>query len=131
MSYRARTALPARPAALQALIAASALFVALLAGALLTRSVGLGLALVGGCAFVTIVLLDLPLAIAAWVPVAWIEYSHLTGRAPVLGTVLLVVAWLGVSRARRLAGRGWRGPPGHARPRRAARVANAVHRVVG
>ena len=48
----------------------------------------------------TLVLLDLPVAIAAWVPLAWIEYSHLTGRAPVLGTVLLVVAWLGVSRAR-------------------------------
>ena len=96
----ARTTLPAGPAALQALIAGGALCVALLAGALLTRSVGLGLALVGVCAFVTLVLLDLPLAIAAWVPVAWIEYSHLTGRAPVLGTVLLVVAWLGVSRAR-------------------------------
>jgi O-antigen ligase len=96
----ARTALPSRRAVLQALIAGAALFVALLAGALLTRSVGLGLALVGTCAFVTLVLLDLPLAIAAWVPVAWIEYSHLTGRAPVLGAVLLVVAWLGVSRAR-------------------------------
>ena len=48
-------------------------------------------------------LLDLPLAIAAWVPVAWIEYSHLTGRAPVIGTVLLVVAWLGVARARGVA----------------------------
>jgi O-antigen ligase len=96
----ARTALPARPAALPALIAGATFFVALLAGALLTRSVGLGIALVGGCVFVTLVLLDLPLAIAAWVPVAWIEYSHLTGRAPVVGTVLLVVAWLGVSRAR-------------------------------
>jgi O-antigen ligase len=92
----ARTALPTRPAPL---IAGGALFVALLAGAMLTRNVGLGLALVGVCAFVTIMLLDLPLAIAAWVPVAWIEYSDLTGRAPVVGTILLVVAWLGVSRA--------------------------------
>jgi O-antigen ligase len=96
----ARIALPARSALLQALIAGVALLVALLAGALLTRSVALGVALVGVCAFMTLVLLDLPLAIAAWVPVAWIEYSQLTGRAPVLGTVLLVVAWLGVSRAR-------------------------------
>jgi O-antigen ligase len=96
----ARSGFPARPALLQALIAGGALLVALLAGALLTRSLVLGLALVGVCAFVTLVLLDLPLAIAAWVPVAWIEYSNLTGRAPVLGTVLLVVAWLGVSRAR-------------------------------
>ena len=96
----ARTALPARPAALPALIAGGTFLIALLAGALHARSVGLGVALVGGCVFVTLVLLDLPLAIAAWVPVAWIEYSHLTGRAPVVGTVLLVVAWLGVSRAR-------------------------------
>ncbi len=36
-----------------------------------------------------------------------------------------------VPRARRLAGRRWRGPPGHVRPRLAARVAHAVHRVVG
>jgi O-antigen ligase len=96
----ARTALPARPAALPALITGGTLLLALVAGALLARSVGLGLALVGVCAFVTLVLLDLPLAIAAWVPVAWIEASQLTGPAPVLGTVLLVVAWLGVSRGR-------------------------------
>jgi O-antigen ligase len=84
----------------QALIATAGLGVGVLSGALLTRDVGLGLALVGACAFVTLVLLDLPLATAAWVPVAWIEYSHLTGRAPVAGSVLLLVAWIGVSRAR-------------------------------
>jgi O-antigen ligase len=84
----------------QVLVAAAALLLAVLAGGTLTRNVGLGLALVGACGFITLVFLDLPLAIAAWVPVAWIEYSHLTGRAPVIATVLLVVAWLGTRRAR-------------------------------
>jgi O-antigen ligase len=82
------------------LIAAAAVLAGGLAGGLLTRSVGLGLGLVGGCGFLTLLLLDLPMAIAAWVPLAWIEYSHLTGKAPVIATVLLLVAWLGARRAR-------------------------------
>jgi O-antigen ligase len=95
-----RSAPLARSTVPQALVAAAALLLAMLAAGILTRNVGLGLALVGACSFMTLVFLDLPLAIAAWVPVAWIEYSHLTGRAPVIATVLLVVAWLGTRRAR-------------------------------
>jgi O-antigen ligase len=81
-------------------IVAAALLAGGLAGGLLTRNVGLGLGLVGGCGFLTLILLDLPMAIAAWVPLAWIEYSDLTGKAPVTATVLLLVAWLGARHAR-------------------------------
>ncbi len=98
----ARTGLP-RAAGLTAspkLVATSALLVAMLAGALLTRSLGLGLALVAACCFVPLVFLVLPLAIAAWVPLATIEYSNVAGKAPLIATGLLVVAWLGSRRAR-------------------------------
>jgi O-antigen ligase len=70
-----------------------------LAGGLLARDMTLGLVLVGACAFAALVLLDIALAIAAWVPIAWIEYSHFTGRAPVVATVVLVLGWVASRRA--------------------------------
>jgi len=73
---------------------------ATIAGALLARDVTLGLAFVGTCAFATVVLLDVPFAIALWVPLGWIEYSHLTGRAPVIATVALLLGWIASRRAR-------------------------------
>ena len=77
------------------IIAAAALLASVVAGALLTRNVPLGVALVGACCFVPLVFFELPLAIAAWVPIASIEYSSVVGKAPLLGAGLLVVAWLG------------------------------------
>ena len=91
---------PLRRMLLPSAVAAAAIVAAMLAGGLLARDIGAGLALVGACAFVTLVLLDVPLAIAAWVPIAWIEYSRLTGRAPLITTVLLVVGWIASRRAR-------------------------------
>jgi O-antigen ligase len=82
------------------LLGAAAVAMAMVAGALLAHDVTLGLALVGTCGFATLILLNLPLAMAAWVPVAWIEYSHLTGRAPVIATVALLVGWIASRRAR-------------------------------
>ena len=72
----------------------------MLAGAVLARDLTLGLVLVGTIGFGTLVLLDVPFAIAAWVPLAWIEYSHLTGRAPVVATVALLLGWVASRRAR-------------------------------
>jgi O-antigen ligase len=72
----------------------------MLAGGVLARDVRVGLALVGAVAFVTLVLVDVPLAIAAWVPLAWIEYSHLTGKAPLLATAALLAAWVASRRVR-------------------------------
>ena len=94
----------ARSTVPQGLVAGGALLVAMATGALLTYDVKLGLMLTGACVFVALVLVDLPLAIAAWIPLAWIEYSHFTGRAPLFAALLLVVGWLGARRA------GWRPP---------------------
>ena len=87
-------------AAPQRLVVAAAVVVAMAAGGLLARDTRLALILVGACAFVALVLLDAPLAIAAWVPVAWIEYSHFTGRGPVVATVVLLVGWVATRWAR-------------------------------
>jgi O-antigen ligase len=59
------------------------------------RDLPLGLAFVAACAFVPLVFLSLPLALAAWIPVAWNEFSHVAGRAPLAGALLLLVAWIG------------------------------------
>jgi O-antigen ligase len=96
----ARSARPSRFTALPMLISMAALLGSALAGRLLTRNIQLGLGLVAGCGFVTLVLLDLRLAIVAWIPLVWVEYSWLPGIAPTIATGLLVVAWLGTRRAR-------------------------------
>jgi O-antigen ligase len=82
------------------LIVAAGLFVALIAGAACAVRPALGLAVVAACAFVPLALLSLPLALAAWIPIAWSEYSHVAGRAPVAGLLLLAVAWIGTRSAR-------------------------------
>lgn len=82
------------------LIAVSGLSAAAVAGAALVLDLPLGLAFVAACAFLPLVLLSLPLALAAWVPIAWSEYSHVAGKAPLAGVLLLLVAWIGTRRAR-------------------------------
>jgi O-antigen ligase len=89
-------------------LAGAAVAGAAIAGAALAHDVRLGLALVGAVGFLALVLIDLPLAIAAWVPVAWIEYSRLTGKAPVLATVVLLAGWIA---SRRVRGRSLRVGP--------------------
>jgi O-antigen ligase len=71
-----------------------------IAGAALARDLRLGLAFVAACAFLPLVALSLPLALAAWIPIAWNEYSHVAGRAPAAGLLLLLVAWIGTRRVR-------------------------------
>jgi O-antigen ligase len=82
------------------LIAVGGLAAAVIAGAALVLDVRLGLAFVAACAFLPLVLLSLPLALAIWIPVAWNEYSHVPGKAPLAGALLLLVAWIGTRRAR-------------------------------
>ena len=82
------------------LIAAGGLLAAVIAGAMLVRDLQLGLAFVAACAFLPLVLLSLPLALAAWIPVAWNEFSHVAGKAPLAGALLLIVAWIGTRRVR-------------------------------
>ena len=82
------------------LIAAAGLLAAATVGVALVRDVPLGLALVAACAFVPLALLGLPVALAAWIPVAWNEFSHVAGKAPLAGLLLLLVAWIGTRRVR-------------------------------
>lgn len=82
------------------LIAAAGLLAAATVGVALVRDVPLGLALVAAFAFVPLVLLGLPVALAAWIPVAWNEFSHVVGKAPLAGLLLLLVAWIGTRRVR-------------------------------
>jgi O-antigen ligase len=78
-------------------------FAAAVAGAMLVRDPHKGIAVLGACVFLPLVLLELPLAFAAWVPIAWNEFSHVFGKAPLGGTLLLLAGWIG---ARRVAPRG-------------------------
>jgi O-antigen ligase len=82
------------------LIATAGLLASATAGAALVRDTATGLGLVGACAFLPLVVLSLPLALAAWIPVAWNEYSHVAGKAPLAGALLLLVAWIGTRRVR-------------------------------
>ncbi|MEJ7783954.1 MAG: O-antigen ligase family protein [Solirubrobacteraceae bacterium] len=76
-------------------IAAGAITVAVVAGALLARSPTLGLALVAAIFFVPLALTNLPLAIALWVPLIAVEQVRIAGSSPYLGTVVIVGAFLG------------------------------------
>ncbi|MEN3285462.1 MAG: hypothetical protein V7607_6602 [Solirubrobacteraceae bacterium] len=96
----ARRAPLVRSTASQRPIAAIAVVAAMIAGGLLARDVKVGLVLVGACGFATLVLIDVPLAVAAWVPIAWIEYSHVAGKAPVVATVVLLLGWIATRKAR-------------------------------
>ena len=82
------------------LIAIGGLGAAVIAGVAVAYDLKLGVAFVAACAFVPLVFLSLPLALAAWIPVAWNEFSHVLGSAPLLGGLLLLVAWIGTRRAR-------------------------------
>lgn len=82
------------------LIAGGGLLAALIAGATLVRDLPFGIAFVAACAFVPLVFLSLPLALAAWIPIAWNESSHVLGKAPLAGALLLFVAWIGTRSTR-------------------------------
>ncbi len=72
----------------------------MLLGALLARDVKFGIALLVALAYVPIVLRDLPLAIALWMPLVAIEYSRIAGKGPYAAIALLVVAWVATRQAR-------------------------------
>jgi len=95
-----------RPAQLTApgwLIASGGVLAALLVGAMLVRDAPRGISLLAACVFLPLVLLELPVAFALWIPIAWNEFSHVFGKAPLGGVLLLLVAWIGT---RRTASRG-------------------------
>jgi putative inorganic carbon (HCO3(-)) transporter len=94
----------ARPRAGPWHIAALAAGAAVLVGALLAREVTLGIGLLVACAYVPLVLINLPLGIALWIPLVAIEYSRIASFGPFAALVLLAVAWVGAGPARAFRG---------------------------
>ena len=76
-------------------IALSALAAALLVGALLTQDVQLGIAMLAGVLYLPLALLNLPLAIALWVPLVYFEQWPPARFIPWGVGILLGLAWLG------------------------------------
>jgi O-antigen ligase len=82
------------------LIVTGGLLAAVVAGMAVVYDLPLGIAFVGACVFLPLVLLSLPMALAVWIPVAWNEFSHVPGKAPLAGALLLFVAWIGTRKTR-------------------------------
>lgn len=81
-------------------IASLGLLSALLVGALLAESVALGLSLAIAIAYLPLVFLNLPLALAAWVVLVFLAgFPGLQG-APTASSIMLLLAWVGTLDAR-------------------------------
>jgi O-antigen ligase len=103
MAYQ--TTLPRRPQA-PALgaswpIGIAALLAALLVGVLLAANPGLGIAALLGLLYVPVILLNLSLGVALWVPLAFVENLPAASLGPTAVGLLVLVAWLGTLPARR------------------------------
>lgn len=77
------------------LIIVAALLAAALVGAMLARDVQLGFALLAAVVFLPIALLNLPVAIAFWVPLAHLEAWPAVRYVPAGVALLIGLAWLG------------------------------------
>jgi hypothetical protein len=98
---------PARPLVRPALLAIAAVVVALAVGVLLAFDPAWGIALLLALLWVPVALLDLPLAVALWLPLVFL--ADLPGVSPAMraASVVLVFAWLGTLRVG-----GGAAPPG-------------------
>src|SRR5205823_14780710 len=68
---------------------------ALLVGAVLAHSIQLGTAFLCAVLYVPLALLNLPMAIALWVPLAYLEAWPAASRIPAGVAILLGLAWIG------------------------------------
>jgi O-antigen ligase len=73
----------------------SAVAAALLVGGLLTQEIQFGVAVLAGCLLLPVALLNLPLAIALWVPLVYFEAWAPARFVPWGVGILLGLAWLG------------------------------------
>lgn len=91
--------LPSR--GLNAAIVAAALSAALLVGMLLAQKVSLGIGLLIGACYLPLVMIDLPLGLALWVALVFVEHLPAVSIGPNAAGVLVALAWLGTLRSRR------------------------------
>ncbi len=76
---------------------------ALLTGALMAVSVGLGLAATVALLYAPLIFLNLPLGLTLWTPLTFMESLHFPWSGPAVVSVLLLAAWLGTLPANRRA----------------------------
>src|SRR6266480_1762167 len=76
-------------------IVVAGLLSAVLVGVLLAHSVQLGIAFLAAVLYLPLALLNLPIAIALWVPLAYLEAWPAASRIPAGVAILLGLAWLG------------------------------------
>jgi O-antigen ligase len=89
----------------RAAIAAGALTASLLVGLALAQSIALGLGLLIGACYAPLVLVDLPLGLALWIVLVFVEHLPAVSIGPNAAGVLVALAWLGTLRARHGAAR--------------------------
>jgi O-antigen ligase len=82
-------------------VVVAGLLAAVLVGALLAKSVGLGIAVVLGLVYAPVVLVDLSLGVALWVPLVFVERVPAAGRGPAAVGIMVALAWLTTLPARR------------------------------
>jgi O-antigen ligase len=82
------------------LVALGALLSALLVGALTAADVPLGIGLLMGLCYAPLVLLNLPVGIALWVALVFIESLPAVSIGPNAAAVLIAIAWVGTLRSR-------------------------------
>jgi O-antigen ligase len=83
-----------------ALLAAGA---ATMAGLLIAVRPALGIGFVAALGFVPVALMNLPLALVLWTPIPFIQYLPAVSIAPTFASLVVVAAWLGSGRDRRVA----------------------------
>ncbi len=84
-----------------ALLAAGA---ATLAGLLIAVRPALGIGFVAALAFVPIAFINLRLALVLWTPIPFIQYLPAVSVGPTFASLVVLAAWLGSGRDRRIAG---------------------------
>lgn len=80
--------------------AAAALLASLLAGSLMAHAPAAGVAFLAAACYVPLVLLDLPLGLALWVAVVFLQGLPAVGVGPNAAALLIAFAWFGALRGR-------------------------------
>jgi putative inorganic carbon (HCO3(-)) transporter len=97
-AFAIRTPLPRLP---RSVVAAAAVGLATALGALLAYDAVIGIAVLAGLAYAAIALVNLPLAIALWLPTAFLNALPGIDAASHAGSAVIALAWFGTLYGRR------------------------------